>query len=41
MAFKDNATGNKFWKDLGWYIRDDVNLYEYNLNENNITNFVR
>ena len=41
MAFKDNSTGNKFWKDLGWYIRDDVNLYEYNLNENNITNFVR
>lgn len=40
MAFRNNKTGNKFWQDLGWNMRDDVNLYEYNLNENNITTFV-
>ena len=41
MAFKENETGNKFWQDLGWNLRDDVNLYEYNLNENNKTTFVK
>lgn len=41
MAFKENETGNKFWHDLGWNVRDDVNLYEFNLNENNITTFVK
>jgi len=41
MAFKDNETGNKFWQSLSWKVRDDVNLYEFNLNEENVTTFVK
>lgn len=40
MAFRDNETGNRFWKDQGWTVREDVNLYEMNLNEANVTTFV-
>jgi len=39
MAFVTNDIGNKFWKDKGWTLRDDVNIYEYNLNQENITTF--
>lgn len=39
IAFDDNEVGNKFWKDMGWTFRNDVNYYEYTLNENNITKF--
>lgn len=41
MAFENNVMGNRFWHDLGWKVRDDVNLYEYNLNEDNVTKFVQ
>lgn len=39
MAFVSNEIGNTFWKDKGWNMREDVNLYEYNLNLHNITTF--
>lgn len=39
MAFSKNEIGNRFWQDKGWTVRDDVNLYEYNLNEENVTVF--
>lgn len=39
MAFVNNEIGNAFWKDKGWNMREDVNLYEYNLNFNNVTTF--
>lgn len=39
MAFVTNELGNQFWKDKGWTLREDVNLYEYNLNQENITTF--
>lgn len=39
MAFVSNELGNTFWKDKGWNMREDVNIYEYNLNLHNITTF--
>lgn len=39
MAFVTNELGNKFWRDKGWTLRNDVNIYEYNLNQENITTF--
>lgn len=39
VAFTDNAVGNRFWKDLGWTQRDDLNYYDYTLNEKNRTTF--
>ncbi len=39
MAFIKNELGNQFWQEKGWHMRDDINLYEYNLNPNNITTF--
>ena len=41
MAFVSNEIGNRFWQDRGWREREDVNLYEYNLNEANVTTFNR
>ncbi len=40
VAFKDNELGNKFWQELGWTFRNDINYYDYTLNEMNITEFV-
>ena len=41
IAFKSNDVGNAFWKEIGWREREDVNSYEFILNEENITRFVR
>lgn len=41
IAFKDNAVGNAFWKGVGWTEREDLNYYDFTLNEENITNFIR
>lgn len=41
IAFKKNAVGNQFWKGLGWNFREEVNYYEYVLNEENITVYNR
>lgn len=39
IAFKSNAVGNAFWKSAGWTFRDDLNYYDFTLNEENITAF--
>ena len=39
VAFKQNEIGNRFWQSLGWKYCDNVNYYEYVLNEENITVF--
>ena len=40
-CFKQNQVGNAFWKGIGWTEREDINSYEFVLNEKNITNFVK
>ena len=39
IAFKSNAIGNTFWKEAGWTFREDLNYYDFTLNEANITRF--
>lgn len=39
IAFKSNELGNRFWKDAGWTFREDLNYYDFTLNEANITKF--
>lgn len=41
IAFKSNGLGNAFWKGIGWTGRTDINSYEFIINEENITNFIR
>ena len=40
IAFTGNDAGNAFWKTIGWTKRNDVNYYEFVLNEKNITRFI-
>ena len=39
IAFKNNEVGNVFWKSVGWTFREDLNYYDFTLNEENITRF--
>ncbi len=39
IAFKSNEVGNRFWRSVGWTYRDDLNYYDFTLNEANITKF--
>ena len=39
IAFTQNDIGNAFWKEMGWTKREDLNYYEFTLNEENITVF--
>lgn len=39
IAFTSNVLGNAFWRSLGWLKRDDLNYYDFVLNEKNITTF--
>ena len=39
LAFITNEVGNKFWQKMGWTLRDDMNYYDFTLNENNLTVF--
>lgn len=39
ITFTQNDLGNAFWKDIGWLKREDLNYYEFTLNEANITAF--
>lgn len=39
IAFKENEVGNHFWKSVGWTFRDDLNYYDFTLNDANITLF--
>nr|WP_296464985.1 GNAT family N-acetyltransferase [uncultured Acetatifactor sp.] len=39
IAFTANDVGNAFWKRIGWTRREDLNYYDFTLNEANITAF--
>lgn len=39
IAFTKNDGGNAFWNQIGWLKREDLNYYEFALNEKNITTF--
>ena len=39
IAFRRNEGGNAFWKEVGWTFREDLNCYDFVLNEDNITKF--
>ena len=41
IAFAKNDVGNAFWNTIGWVERQDLNYYEFTLNEENITAFNR
>ncbi len=40
IAFTKNDVGNAFWNRIGWTRREDLNYYEFTLNEENITEFI-
>lgn len=37
VAFQENEIGNQFWQEAGWNFREDLNYYDFTLNEDNIT----
>ncbi len=39
IAFTKNDVGNAFWNQVGWTRREDLNYYDFTLNEANITEF--
>lgn len=39
IAFTRNDIGNAFWNEIGWTRREDLNYYDFTLNEENITAF--
>jgi len=39
VAYKKNEVGNQFWHKAGWSLREDLNTYDFVLNEENITSF--
>jgi len=41
IAFTANDIGNAFWKKIGWTKREDLNYYDFTLNEENIIAFNR
>ena len=41
VAFSTNEAGNRFWKKLGWEMRNDLNSYDMKLNDKNIIMKVR
>lgn len=41
IAFTKNDIGNAFWKEMGWTRREDLNYYDFTLNEENITAFIQ
>ena len=40
IAFTTNEAGNAFWNKIGWKKKTNVNYYEFELNEKNITRFI-
>lgn len=40
IAFTRNELGNHFWNSMGWKLRDDLNYYEFTINEENTTEFI-
>lgn len=41
IAFTKNDIGNTFWKEMGWTKREDLNYYDFVLNDENITAFIQ
>ena len=41
IAFSTNDIGNAFWKEIGWTKREDLNYYDFTLNEENRVRFNR
>lgn len=41
IAFTQNDIGNAFWNKIGWTKREDLNYYDFTLNEENITTFIK
>ena len=41
IAFTKNDIGNAFWNEIGWTKRQDLNYYDFVLNEKNITAFIQ
>ncbi|WP_242964393.1 GNAT family N-acetyltransferase [Pseudobutyrivibrio ruminis] len=39
VAFRENQLGNSFWQAEQWEKRDDLNVYDFVLNDENITAF--
>ena len=39
IAFTQNDIGNAFWNTIGWTKREDLNYYDFTLNDKNITAF--
>lgn len=39
IAFTQNDVGNAFWNRIGWTKREDLNYYDFVLNDDNITTF--
>jgi ribosomal protein S18 acetylase RimI-like enzyme len=37
IAFKENTLGNHFWHGAGWNFREDLNYYDFILNDENIS----
>ena len=40
IAFTKNDIGNAFWKEIAWTKREDLNYYDFTLNQKNITAFI-
>lgn len=40
IAFTKNDIGNAFWKSLTWTKREDLNYYDFTLNEENIIAYI-
>lgn len=40
IAFTRNDIGNAFWRTIGWTKREDLNYYDFVLNDENITEFI-
>lgn len=40
IAFSKNTGGNAFWKKLNWLFREDVNYYDFVLNEENVNKYL-
>lgn len=41
IAFKKNEGGNQFWKTVDWTFREDLNFYDFSLDDTNVTIFQR
>lgn len=41
IAFTKNDIGNAFWKEIGWTKREDLNYYDFILNEENLMAFIQ